>query len=157
MFDKTTLVVFTAVIASLGCASSPPMRKVTSSSITAVRLDEVIRTRCNTSSSVTPVFDFSSSSLSAEAKSTLDVVASCLNGGALAKSSVALVGFTDPRGSQEANYELGLDRAQSVAAYLEAQGVAKERLRVSSRGEEGASPDPARWPADRLVDMSVVN
>ena len=106
---------------------------------------------------MTPVFDFSSAELSEEAKDTLETVATCLKTGPLKGSSLRLIGFTDPQGSRSANYELGLERAETVALFLEHNGVKRVQLIVSSRGEEGASPDRARWPADRIVDLRIAN
>lgn len=157
MLKKSLLFAAACALSMLvGCATPHARaRKLTASSMTAVRLDEVIRARCNTSSAVTPVFEFSSSALTDEAKTNLNMVATCFATGPLKNDNLRLVGFTDPQGSRSANYELGLDRAEAVATYLERQGVSRTKLSISSRGEEGASPDPARWPADRIVDLSV--
>jgi outer membrane protein OmpA-like peptidoglycan-associated protein len=141
----------------IACAPHVPLRVLTQSSMTGVRLDEVIRVKCEVSSSVTPVFEFNSTELSADAKVTLSTIATCFTSGPLGARGLKLVGFTDPRGTAASNYELGLERAQAVSTYLEHQGMKHAQLNVSSRGEEGASPDAARWPADRIVDLSVVN
>ncbi len=154
---KQSLIALTLALTSFSCAHQAAPRKLTPSSMTAVRLDEAVRSKCNTASAVTPVFDFSSSELSAEAKDTLDTVATCFTTGPLAGTNLRLIGFTDPTGTRAANYELGLDRAQAVAAFLEKQGMKRSQLIVASRGEEGASPDAARWPADRIVDLSLSN
>ena len=149
-------IALTLAVSTFGCAHNAP-RKLTTSSMTAVRLDEAIRAKCNTTSSVTPVFDFSSSELSVEAKATLDTVATCFTTGPLKEKNLRLIGFTDPTGTRAANYELGMERAETVALFLEKHGIKRAQLIVSSRGEEGASPDSARWPADRIVDLSVAN
>jgi len=154
---KQSLIMLTLALSSFGCAHQAGPRKLTADSMTAVRLDEAIRSKCNTTSAVTPVFDFSSSELSGEAKDTLEVVASCFNTGPLKGQHLRLIGFTDPTGTRAANYELGLERAQTVASFLEKHGMKREHLIVSSRGEQGASPDSARWPADRIVDLSIAN
>ena len=145
-----------AALALSGCAHEKP-RKVTPPSMTAVRLDETIRSRCESSTAMTPVFDFNSAQLTTEAQSSLDTIASCLANGALKDRTLRLIGYTDPVGSKEFNHELGYERADTVATYLESRGVKRTQLVVMSRGEEGASPDPARWPADRIVDLSIVN
>ncbi len=154
---KQSLIALTLALSSFGCAHQATPRKLTSSSITAVRLDEAVRAKCNTSSAVTPVFEFSSSELSPEAKGTLDTVATCFTTGPLKGNNLRLIGFTDPTGTRAANYELGLERAESVALFLEKNGMKRTQLIVTSRGEEGASPDSARWPADRIVDLSIAN
>ena len=70
--------------------------------------------------------------------------------------SINVVGYTDPSGGAGYNKELGKARADNVAMYLQQKGVPASRVNVSSRGEEGASPDPVNWPADRMVDVTLV-
>lgn len=142
-------------LAATGCAHEKP-RKLTPPSMAAIRLDEKIRSTCNATTSVTPVFDFNSAELSNDAQDSLRLIANCFKDGALKDKTLRIVGYTDPVGSRESNKELGYDRAESVATYLEARGMSRSNLKVESRGEEGASPDPARWPADRIVDLSVL-
>lgn len=153
---KQSLIALTLALSSFGCAHEAP-RKLTQASVTAVRLDEAIRSKCNTTSAVTPVFEFSSSELSSEAKDTLDTVATCFATGPLKDKSLRVIGFTDPTGTRALNYELGMERAQTVALFLEKHGIKRAQLLVTSRGEEGASPDSARWSADRIVDLSIAN
>ena len=153
---KQSLFALTLASFSLGCAHNAP-RKLTQYSMSAIRLDEAIRVKCKINSAVTPVFDFSSSELSEEAKTTLDAIAACFVDGHLKGKNLRLIGFTDPQGTRAENYELGLERAETVARFLERNGVKRTNLIVSSRGEQGASPDPARWPADRIVDLSIAN
>lgn len=47
-----------------------------------------------------------------------------------------IVGHTDSQGPPEVNQQLGMKRAQSVAAYLRDQGIATDRISVESRGED---------------------
>ncbi len=154
---KKSLIALTLALSSFGCVHSNAPRKLTPESMTAIRLDEAIRGKCNTISSVSPVFDFSSSELSPDAKATLDTIATCFTSGHFKGANLRLIGFTDPRGTRSANYELGLERAESVAIFLEHNGMKRSQLIVTSRGEEGASPDRARWSADRIVDLSVAD
>ena len=144
-------------VTSVGCAHKEKPRKVTPPSMSAIRLDEAIRNSCQTATAMTPVFEFNSTSLSTEAQSSLDTIAACLSNGNLKEKTIRLIGYTDPVGTKEFNHELGYERADTVASYLESRGVKRTQLVVMSRGEEGASPDPERWPADRIVDLSVVN
>lgn len=145
-------------VTSLGCAhEANKPRKVTPPSMSAIRLDEAIRNSCSTATAMTPVFEFNSTQLTTEAQSSLDTIAACLSNGKLKEKTIRLIGYTDPVGTKEFNHELGYERADTVASYLESRGVKRTQLVVMSRGEEGASPDPERWPADRIVDLSVVN
>ncbi|MBV4357602.1 OmpA family protein [Pinibacter aurantiacus] len=48
---------------------------------------------------------------------------------------IAIVGHTCDIASAATNYKVGLKRAQEVAAYLEKQGIAADRIDVSSKGE----------------------
>ncbi|MFH1728906.1 MAG: OmpA family protein [Pseudomonadota bacterium] len=48
--------------------------------------------------------------------------------------NILLMGHTDNRGTDEQNYELGLNRAKQVKEYLKLIGIAEERLNVESKG-----------------------
>ena len=79
-------------------------------------------------------FDVDLSSLSAEAKSTLDGQAEWLN--ANPEFSAIIEGHTDEQGTTEYNLALGARRANSVFEYLVSQGVDGPRIRVVSFGKE---------------------
>lgn len=49
---------------------------------------------------------------------------------------VTLVGHADPRGSRQYNLTLGKYRAQAVAKLLVSNGIAPDRIRIVSYGEE---------------------
>jgi OmpA-OmpF porin, OOP family len=68
---------------------------------------------------------------------------------------VQLVGRADPRGSEEYNEKLGLERAERVKSYLVGQGVEPGRVLTKSLGEKDASPSPADWPNDRHVEVGL--
>ena len=53
-------------------------------------------------------------------------------------ATVTVEGFTDSSGSAEYNLRLGQRRADAVADYLQTRGLASERLRAVSYGEEQA-------------------
>jgi len=121
----------------------------------AVRLDEKIREKCGDTAG-DAYFAYDSTSLSSAAAGRLDSIASCFTTGALKDRSINVVGYTDPVGGKMYNKDLGKARADNVAMYLQQKGVPATRLNVYSRGEEGASPDPENWPADRMVDVTLV-
>lgn len=49
--------------------------------------------------------------------------------------NVVVTGHTDDVGSDKANYNLGLRRAQNVTDYLITQGVATDKIKADSKGE----------------------
>ena len=51
------------------------------------------------------------------------------------KANVILEGHTDDHGSDKLNYQLGLDRANEVKAYMMARGIAGSRMSVTSKGK----------------------
>jgi peptidoglycan-associated lipoprotein len=79
-------------------------------------------------------FAENSAELSATAKATLDKQASWLN--SYGSFKVKIEGFADEKGSAAFNQELGLRRAQAIAAYLESKGVSVARVRTKSFGNE---------------------
>jgi outer membrane protein OmpA-like peptidoglycan-associated protein len=63
---------------------------------------------------------------------------------------ITIVGHTDVHGSEEYNAKLGFERAQSMKDYLISQGVNKDRISVSSSGEnEPLSTDMSKPAAER--------
>lgn len=48
---------------------------------------------------------------------------------------MTLIGHTDDRGTEQYNYNLGLERAQAVKDYMVAKGIAANRLYVESKGK----------------------
>jgi outer membrane protein OmpA-like peptidoglycan-associated protein len=59
----------------------------------------------------------------------------------LDSSPIEVIGSSDPRGTERHNRQLSVRRAQAAAAWLEARGVAVDRLIVRGEGELGAGSD----------------
>ena len=78
-------------------------------------------------------FDFDSAAIKPAFYATLDKVAGVLM--RYPRTVVHVLGHTDSIGSESYNRQLSLRRAESVAAYLGARGVDRERLRAEGRGE----------------------
>lgn len=81
----------------------------------------------------TVYFDFNQYSLSANAIAALQQNAAVLLSNP--QVNVMLAGNTDPIGSQEYNFHLGMKRAQAVSTYLKSQGVPASQLCTVSYGE----------------------
>ena len=69
-----------------------------------------------------------------EGKATLDRLAESLVSRQAHIDSIALTGHTDRLGSEQYNYNLGLQRAQTVKNYLQGKGV-QAPISVASAGE----------------------
>ena len=69
-----------------------------------------------------------------EGKATLDRLAENLVSRQVHIDSIALTGHTDSLGSEQYNYNLGLQRAQTVKNYLQGKGV-QAPISVASAGE----------------------
>jgi outer membrane protein OmpA-like peptidoglycan-associated protein len=85
------------------------------------------------SESQTVTFAVNSSTLSPQARSTLDSLASKLSG---AGFLVELQGFTDNTGSEQYNINLSQRRAEAVTRYLVSKNVPLFRISVVGLGEE---------------------
>lgn len=106
--------------------------------------------------SVAPSFDFDSAALAEDDREVLADVARCLTEGALRDRSVVLIGRADARGEPEYNMILGESRADAVQRYLVVLGVAKQRMRSTSRGEmDAVGIDEDGWARDRRVDLEL--
>jgi outer membrane protein OmpA-like peptidoglycan-associated protein len=78
-------------------------------------------------------FDTGSAAIRSPDQPNVDALAQIL--GAYPKAKVAIVGYTDARGSSPSNARLGAERAWSVATALTAKGVGTDRVTARSGGE----------------------
>ena len=102
------------------------------------------------------LFDFDSDRIRPEAGDNLRNLAASLD--KYPNTDLLIVGHTDAQGSDWYNDDLSQRRASSAAAYLAAQGVARDRLRTSGRGEREpvASNDAeAGRQKNRRVEVAI--
>jgi peptidoglycan-associated lipoprotein len=86
-----------------------------------------------------------------ESKPLLQSNADCLT---KAPRGVAVLGYTDNRGTDEYNIGLSDDRAQAVITYLARLGIDPSRLRKVPKGEaEAVGTDEASFAKDRRVEL----
>jgi hypothetical protein len=103
-----------------------------------------------------PRFDFDKAALHAQGQNVLDDLARCLSAGPLKGEVVTIIGRADSRGTEAHNEELGATRATAARNYLAQRGVAADRLKVMSRGEQGArGDDEAGHALDRRIDIEL--
>ena len=72
------------------------------------------------------------------------------------KITLSVEGHADERGTREYNLALGQRRAESVANYLTANGIDKNRLVVKSYGEErpiSIGSNDSAWSKNRRVEL----
>lgn len=84
----------------------------------------------------------------------LGKIADCLVRGELKGHNIRVVGHTDVRGSNAYNKQLGKERAEAVAKYLEAKGVPSNKIIRTSRGEVQAT---GVEQLDRRVDIGLAD
>lgn len=121
-------------------------------SVTAVQVDVSLAELCGLTAQET-YFEFDSATLSERGEERLNKLAKCMQEKIPADRNLMLVGHADPRGSDEYNKKLGRSRADSVADYLVAQGIDKNRLQVKSMGEAGDRDIP--YAEQRRVDITL--
>lgn len=92
------------------------------------QLEEVYQALPNT-----VYFEFGSPHLDADSRKTLAQYAEVLK---LQARNIEVIGHTDSRGTASFNTALGLNRAISVNDYLVLQGIAADRIKITSYGEE---------------------
>ncbi len=71
---------------------------------------------------------------------------------------VSIVGHSDRVGSREANYRLGLERADSIRAILVSKGVDPSAIEVASHGEDNPlvkTEDEVAEPRNRRIEITV--
>lgn len=145
----------TAVAALQGTMRTPTPREDFEAT---VQLSQQFRSRCSLPDAPreAPRFDYDQATLRPRGENVLDDVARCLTAGGLKGELITIVGRADPRGSDEYNEDLGRSRAAAARNYLVQKGVPTDRIRLMSRGSEGArGTDEASWALDRRVDFEL--
>jgi len=98
-------------------------------------------------------FDFDKFELNSAGQSVVDGNIAALRNG---NQRIRLEGHADERGTREYNLALGERRANAVAKYLQANGIASSRIETVSYGKEKpADPghDEAAWAKNRRVEI----
>ena len=106
----------------------------------------------------TVTFALNSSTLSEQAKSTLDSIASSASGAGTGYM-IELQGFTDSTGSEQYNINLSQRRAQSVERYLVTKNVPLFRISIVGLGEERPAADnktQAGRDQNRRVEVKIL-
>ena len=103
-------------------------------------------------------FDFDSYRLRKESFPHLDEVAMMMN--AYPEMRIKIMGHTDSLGSNQYNETLSLNRAKSVKRYLNAKGIALDRMETAGFGEkypiETNSTDQGRFH-NRRVEIEILD
>jgi len=104
----------------------------------------------------TVYFGFDDSSLTPEARNTLEADRQCLR--QRGDPAITVAGHTDERGTTEYNLALGQRRAESVRKYLTGLGADGSKIRVVSHGKERpADPghDESAWAKNRRAEIAA--
>lgn len=99
-------------------------------------------------------FGFDNATLNAQGKSELDKYAAFLAQNP--ETRIRVEGHTDEKGKATYNVALGKRRADSVASYLESQGVPKKSIEVYSYGAENPidyGNTPQAYAKNRRVEL----
>ena len=100
-------------------------------------------------------FDYDQSNLTAKSIQALKGVSELMNRNS--KISLSIEGHADERGTREYNLALGQRRAESVANYLVANGINRNRLITKSYGEErplSLGSNNTAWSKNRRVEIN---
>jgi len=99
-------------------------------------------------------FDYDQSNLTAKSIQALKGVSDLMKRNK--KITISIEGHADERGTREYNLALGQRRAESVASYLIANGVNRNRLITKSYGEErplSLGSNDSAWSKNRRVEI----
>lgn len=100
-------------------------------------------------------FALDSAQLDQTARSELDEFAKALKDNRLSTFSFVVEGHTDATGTDRYNQDLSQRRAQSVAAFLEANGVVSARLEAIGLGKSHPRVSNPYDPVNRRVEMRI--
>ena len=101
-------------------------------------------------------FEFDSADLPADAKTTVEFVAT--NAGPCGWTAFDVVGHTDRAGTDAYNVGLSERRAQAVASLMTSLGIPQSAIATSARGESNPrvpTEDGVRNPQNRRVEIGV--
>lgn len=101
-------------------------------------------------------FPLDSAELQPEGRRALDDVAGVLRDNP--RTTIDVVGYTDSSGTEAYNQRLSERRAGTVAQYLERQGVQRERILASGRGESNpvaSNRTPEGRAQNRRVEIRI--
>lgn len=132
-------------------AADPDLAVLT---VIAVDIDTKLAAMCEIPQSRV-FFKFDSTKLVPEAKERLQEIATCATTGPAKGKELLIVGRADPVGSDAYNKQLGVSRAETVAKYLQEQGVKQARTETESKGEPEAAVPPSQWPLERRVTIRL--
>lgn len=141
--------------ADVSADTDPPPVREEERDDTEVSIDTSLSEPCGLSD-VKLNFPFDSAEVKNEGEEDLRPLADCLTNGKLSGRALRVVGYADPRGTEEYNQDLGKSRAENIADLLKNAGVPEGKLETKSEGESEASEDPEAWPRDRRVELSLV-
>jgi OmpA-OmpF porin, OOP family len=101
-------------------------------------------------------FEFNSAELTDAAKRNLDSFSKALEDDRFTAAKFAVEGFTDASGTEIYNMSLSERRANSVVAYLTAQGIDPAKLAPFGYGESKPKSDDPLAPENRRVETRLI-
>jgi len=108
---------------------------------------------------VSPKFPFDSALTYVQDKDQLAAFVRCLNHPSMLERKVALVGRADPRGSDDYNMKLGMQRADAIRDFLIQEGLSPDRIvSIDSEGKRDAKGQLPEYSFgyDRRTDVIVL-
>jgi outer membrane protein OmpA-like peptidoglycan-associated protein len=103
-------------------------------------------------------FEFDSAKIMASDNDLFSKIAACVKDGKLGERNLKILGFTDPRGTDDYNMKLGGERATSAKNRLVTLGVSGDKVLTKSLGEsEAKGTDETSWAFDRRVEIHLDN
>jgi outer membrane protein OmpA-like peptidoglycan-associated protein len=101
-------------------------------------------------------FEAGGTALTAESHDTIPEIVSEIK--QRAGADISVIGHTDTAGDADANYRLGLKRAEIVAELISDTGVQHDRMVIESHGKKNLivpTPDNTDEPRNRRVEVTV--
>lgn len=140
-----------------------PQGEDTPKSNVGVIIGSEVRTRCGMPdepeepTADTPRFEFEGGRLRPRGEDILQRVAACVTSGKLGPETLRVIGYADPRASDDYAYQLGTYRAAGGKQRLVDLGVPANKVTIESRGNADArGNDDASWALDRRVEIHFV-
>jgi outer membrane protein OmpA-like peptidoglycan-associated protein len=153
---KQTTSTTTVTAAPIVVQAAPPPAPEPEPQPDSITASASLRQLCGISDEGTAHFDVNSANLKSTDNDLLSKIAGCVKDGKLGDHKLSILGFTDPRGSEDYNLKLGRERAGAAKKRLISLGVTGDTVMVESRGEsEAKGTDETSWAFDRRVELHL--
>ena len=153
-FNNTFFISLLMILFSSCSSLQITEESISDQSVAGVMVEPISTSTQAILANATIYFEYDQYNLTSKSIQALKGVVSVMNKNE--KITLSIEGHADERGTREYNLALGQRRSESVASYLIANGIKRNRLITKSYGEErplSLGSNEAAWSKNRRVEI----